>query len=32
MHEKYIARETYLESPERYVMEPFCKRANDFKP
>ena len=32
MHEKYIARETYVESPQKYMMEPFFERANDFKP
>ena len=32
MPEKHIAREAYLESPQRYMMELFCKRANDFKP
>ena len=31
-HEKHIAGETYLESPQRYMMEFFCERANDFKP
>ena len=31
MHEKYIAREQYLESPERYMMELLCERAIDFK-
>ena len=32
MHEKHTAREAYLESPERYMMELFCEKANDFKP
>ena len=32
MHEKHIARGTYLESPQIYMMELFCERANDFKP
>ena len=32
MHEKHIAREAYLESPKRYILEVFCERANDFKP
>ena len=32
MYKKHIARETYLESPQRYMMEPFCERGNDFKP
>ena len=32
MHEKHVARETYLESPGRNMMEPFCKRTKDFKP
>ena len=30
MHEKYIAREAYLESPQRYMMQLFYERANDF--
>ena len=32
MYRKHIAREAYLESPQKYTMELFCKRANDFKP
>ena len=31
MHEKQTAREAYLESPQRYMMELFCERAKDFK-
>ena len=31
MHEKHIARETYLESSERCMIELFLERANDFK-
>ena len=31
MHEKHKDREAYLEFPQRYIMELFCKRANDFK-
>ena len=31
MHKKHISREAYLESPQRYMMELFCKRANDFR-
>ena len=31
MREKHIAREIYFESPQRYEMELFCERANDFK-
>ena len=27
-----LAREAYLESPQRYMMELFCERVNDFKP
>ena len=32
MHEKHIAREPYLESPQRYMMKLFGERADDFKP
>ena len=32
VHEKHIAREVYLESPQRYMMELFCETANEFKP
>ena len=32
MHEKHTAREAYLESLQRCMVELFCKRANDFKP
>ena len=32
MHGKHIARKACLESPQRYMMELFCERANDFKP
>ena len=28
---KDIAREAYLESLQRYMMELFCERGNDFK-
>ena len=30
MHEKHIARGTYLEPSQRYMMELFSERANDF--
>ena len=32
MLEKHIAREAYLESSQRYVMEPFCEKADELKP
>ena len=28
---KHIAREEYLESLQRYTMELFCERGNNFK-
>ena len=31
MHGKHIAKEAYLESLQRYMMELVCERANDFK-
>ena len=32
MNEKFIVREAYMEPPQRYMMELFCERANNFKP
>ena len=31
MHENHIVRKGYLESPQKYMMELLCERANDFK-
>ena len=32
MPERHIAREAYLEFPQKHMIELFCEIANDFKP